>query len=249
MAYTASQICDTARQIAGCPGYKVQSGDALNEVLSAICQEWDFDYARGVTNFPFNLALNSTQAIAGGGPYPLPEDWLRADYGDVFFMDQGVPHRLVSVDAYQWDMMIQQAGLQAYPTIYTTFLEGYPMGAGGPPVMFVYNPPQSNYPVTARYRRQMPDIPSPEVSSVVPWFRYTQPLVEGTAAKLMRTTDDTRWETYERKFIDSMNRVLKLANDNSGRAKTVKLDQRRFGPGQGGNLPITKEIWIGGQDF
>lgn len=243
MAQTASQICNTSRNIAGCPGYTAISGQALNEVLADICESYDFDYARGIASFNFNISLTGGPAVAGGGPYPLPTDWLRADFGDVFFMDQGVPHRLVSVDQYQWDMMVQQAGLQSYPTIYTTFLEGYPAGAGGPPVMFVYTPPQSNYPVTARYRRQMPDITAPETSSTTPWFPYTQYLVEATAAKLFRTTDDARFEQFERTRLATMSRILKMANDNSGRAKTVKLDQRRFGIDYQ-DLPLTKQVWI-----
>jgi hypothetical protein len=137
-------------------------------------------------------------------------------------------------------MMVQQAGLQSYPTLYATVLS---LQDSAVPLMVVYSPPQSNYPVTMRYRRQMPDIASPQTSASVPWFPYTQYLIEATAANIMRITDDDRWEKFEEKRLATMSRILKMANDNSGRAKTVKLDQRRFGIDQNA-LPLTKQIWI-----
>lgn len=232
MVQPASQICQTARNIAKCPGYTVQSGNALNEVLADITETQNFDFARGFFQFQFNPGITgpagTTPGAPGTGPYVLPTDWLRADFRDVFFTDQGVPHPLTSVESYQWDMQVQQSGLQSYPTLYTTYLEGVPAASGqppsGPPVMFVWSPPQSNYTVTCRYRRKMPSIPSAENSSAMPWFPYTRYLVLAVARSLMRITDDTRYDDYEAKCEKEMSKLLKLANDNQGRGKTVKLE-------------------------
>ena len=245
MAQTAAQICATACNIAGAPSYLAIAGQALNEVLADICQTQDFDYARGTFNFNFVPGMISTlpsfpQVVQGGGPYNLPADWLRARYGDVMFFDQGVPHRLIAVDMDQFDMQVQQAGLMSYPLLYATDLS---LEYSAVPVMVVYNPPNSNYPVMARYQRLMPDIATPETSATVPWFPYTKYLVEATAAGVMRETDDERWQSFELKAASTMDRILRLANDNSNRAKTVKLDPRRFGPDIN-NLPLTKQIWI-----
>jgi len=253
MVQSAAQICSTARNIAKCPGYYAQSGQALNEALAFVNETQQFDYARGFFQFTFNLGLTgNTPAAPGCGPYPMPLDWLRADFREVWFDDQGVPHQLMSIDPYQYDMEVQQAGLQSYPTVYTTLLEGTPATPGappsGPPVMYVWSPPQSAYVVNVRYRRAMPAIISAETSPDFPWFPYTQWLVEKTSANLMRITDDTRWAEFEMKAEKTMNAILKLANDNTGRAKTVKLDPRRYGNDYSG-LPNTKEIWIGGAQF
>lgn len=254
MVQSCAQICNTARQIAGCPGYMAQSGQALNEALAFVCETQQFDYARGEFQFNFQLGLTDGILAPGCGPYILPADWFRANFREIWFYDVGIPHQLVSVDSYQYDQLIQQGGLQSYPTVYTTMLEGVPPAPNepptGPPAIKIWSPPQSAYLALARYQRAMPAILSPEISPSLPWFPYTEYLVLKTSANLMRITDDTREDAYQTKAERCMNAILKLANDNTGRAKTVKLDPRRFGPnGIGAGLPNTKQWWIGGPDF
>lgn len=249
MAQTAQTICTLAMQDAKCPGYATQAGECLNMVLSDLCQNFDVDQARGYYGFTFNPSLIASlpsfpTTFAPGGPYPLPADYLRADVNDVWFMDNSqpagsLPHRLVNVDLAEFDQFIQQAGLASYPTCYATDLS---LQYSAVPIMVVWPPPNGAYPVNIRYRRQMPDITNPASSSVVPWFPSSSYLRTKTAAMLMQITDDERWSAFNDAADEVLRRFLKLANDNSSRAKTVKMDNRRFGP-SGPALPPTKIFW------
>jgi hypothetical protein len=237
MATTAAQICALAMQDAKAPGFTEQAGVFLNMVLQELAQTYDFDTARGVVFFNFDTALSysANPNIINGSAYDLPDDYLRADYGDVFWTLQGVPYPLISYDLYQFDMMVQQAGLQSYPYAYATDM------SQSPPVMYVYPPPSGDYPVTIRYRRQMPDIVDPANSSTVPWFPFTQYLRTRVAAELMGITDDSRRETWLAESKDLLTHYLKLKDDKSTRTATVKLDRRFFG-NEFNRLPNTKKI-------
>jgi hypothetical protein len=71
---TAARIVSDAKQIAKVRGFDDQALDAINEILSDLCQDTDSALARGQFNFNFNPALTS---LFGSGPYPLPLDYLR----------------------------------------------------------------------------------------------------------------------------------------------------------------------------
>jgi hypothetical protein len=249
LAQTAQQICELALQDAKCPGFGFQAGQNLNMILSELCQNYDLEVAQGYATFNFVQGLISNVPsfpgiVAGGGPYPLPADYLRANYGDVWFIDNSaeganIPRRLIAFDLADFDMLIQQAGLQSYPTIYATDLS---LQYADTPLMVVWPPPNGNYPVSIRYRRQMPDITSPQTSSVVPWFPNASYLRTKLAAQLMKITDDERWQAFETAADEILRRYLRLKDDHSTRSHTVKLDQRRFGPDQSA-LPATKITW------
>lgn len=242
MALTAAQICSLALQDAKAPGYTSQAGQLLNVILQELSQTYNFDQARGFYQFNFNPSLIQVvnpNVIAGGGPYNLPADYLRADRDDVFWTLQGVPYIMVPIDLAQFDLTVQQAGLQSYPRWYATDL------SQTPPVMYVWPPPSGAYPVTVRYRRQMPDIATPETSTSVPWFPNTQYLRTRLAGELMKITDDQRYSDF---LGDSpngaqgiLNRYLRLKDDEQNRSQVVSLDRRRFGR-QFSNLPSTKTV-------
>lgn len=218
MALTAAQLVTLATQDAKCQGYTSQAGQLLNAILDELCQTYDFDVARGVTTF----ALGS-----GAGPYNLPADYLRSDPEDVFFTIDGVPYCLIPIDLAEYDNLVQTPGLSNYPTYYATDL------SQSPPVMYVWMPASGAYPLTVRYRRQMPQIVTPETSTSTPWFPYSMYLRRRLAGELMMITDDTRAEDF---LGDSpggaqgmLNRFLKLVNDKSDRTNMVKFDRRLFG--------------------
>ena len=239
MPQTADQLVALACQIAKAPGFTAQGFTFLNVALGELCQDYDFDVARGVVNFNFYDSGNPLVSI-NGGPIPLPADYLRADKGDVFFTIQGVPYPLINYSMSEYDMFVKQAGMASYPSAYATDLS---LQTSAVPVMYVWPPPSGNYPMTVRYRRQMPDITAG--AGTVPWFPDQNYLVTRVAGELMKITDDDRKDAYlgmgDSGAQGILSRYLKLKDDSSSRAQSVTLDRRTFGGG-GRGLPDTKRI-------
>lgn len=239
MAQSAQQIVTLAVQMAGTPGYVAQAGQLLNIILQDLCQTYDFDVARGVAIV--NLIVDSP-AGSGSGPYPLPADYLRADYGEVYFTYNGVKYELVPIDLGQYDKLVQQPGNSSYPSMYATDLS---LQVNATPVMYVWPPSSSAFPLTVRYRRQMPDIATPETSLTVPWFPAQGYLVTRLAGELMKVADDARWESFLGDGPSGaqgiLDRYLKLKDDKSNRSISVKLDRRFFG-NQWANAKNTKTL-------
>ncbi len=297
MALTAAQICDLARQTAKTPGFEVQSGQFLNEALAGLCQKYDFATARGLYNFNFNASL---QTNFGSGPYNLPADYLRTSGSSgsegtqksSWWVINGVRYPMIPVDLSEFDMQVQQSGMQSYPWLWATDMAvrrlvlstsgnlhatttvdnlsdvtgiavGISVGGNGivpgttvaalsghtvtlsqaaltseqgasiqfayPGQGYAYPPPSGNYPTTIRYQRQMPDIVSPEVSGVVPWYPDGEGLRTMVEEKLMALSDDTRVAQWRRFADEDTSKFLKLKDDDTNRAKTVQLDRRVFG--------------------
>lgn len=251
MALTAQQIVTLACQIAKAPGFTSQCGQFLNVVLGELASDYDLQVAQGTFYFNFNPGLTTlvgSTNLNGSGPYPLPSDWLRAKPDGVFWTLQGVAYDLIPLDLSEFDQAVQQAGLQDYPAFFCTDLSVEDAaneddsGAGG--LAYIYPPPSGAFPCTARYQRQMPDIVTPETSSVIPWFPNSAYLIRRCAGELMQITDDTRAATFlgEEPGVGAkamLRDYLKLANDRENRATTVKLDRRRFGSSYD-RLPNTK---------
>lgn len=243
---TSQQIVTRACKIARAPKFLEDGGDILNQILGELCQTYDFDIARGVVNFLFNLQYGGDDynsdydsdfgpPLVGGlnsGPYALPSDWLRSRRDDVFYTIDGVKYVMINVDMSEFDSLVQQAGLMSYPQNYTVDLSVQGADNMPQPQMYVWPPPSGGYPVTARYQRQMPDIVNPSTSSLVPWFPDQNYLVTRVAGEVMRITGDKRMEAFlSDKPIGAqgiLNRYLKLANDDEDRAKRVTLDRRYF---------------------
>lgn len=231
MALTAAQIVTRACAVARTPGWTSQAGQYLNAVLQELCQTYDFDLAVGNTSFNFNLSVTSAtypDFIAGMGPYNLPTDYLRADPEGVYFYQQGVKYDLISLDFSEFAALVATTGLQNYPTVYATDM------SQSPPALFVWMPPSGAFPVVVRYRRQMPDIATPETNATVPWFPFDNYLITRVAGELMKEADDDRCQAYLGDTAGGaegmLRKYLNLKDDNSTRAKRVTLDRRRFGP-------------------
>lgn len=229
---TAAQIVNLACQIAKAPGFTSQAGALLNVILSDLCQTYDFDVIRKTYDFDFDT--NN-----GSGPYDLPADYLRTRYNEIFYTILGVKYVMIQVDLFEFDAMVQQAGLQSYPTFYATDMS--PLADGDPPAVYFWPPPSGAYPITLRYQPQMADIATPESSSTVPWFPNFQYLITRLSAEVMRITDDTRQRDYDDQATNQLDKYLKMKDDSEGRAKTVKLDRRWFN-NNFSNLPNTKTI-------
>ncbi len=121
----SSTIISLAAQAAKGPGYLTQAGQAFNAVLSDLCETYDLAVARGVFNFNFNPANVST---FGSGPYPLPLDYLRTSGSSgsdgtgysAFWTLLGVPYPMIPCDLADFDLQVQQAGLNSYPWLWAT---------------------------------------------------------------------------------------------------------------------------------
>lgn len=244
MPLQAQQIVALALQDASAPGYTSQGGQLLNVILQELCQTYDLDAAKGTYSFNFNPGLITTNVYPnvtpGGGPYPLPSDYLRmVDEKDAIWFLQGVPYPMIPCDLSEYDNLVQQAGLQSYPYIFATDM------SQSPPNLLVWPPASGAYPCTIRYRRQMPDIVSPESSTTVPWFPNTQYLRTRLAGEVMKITGDDRWKDFlgDGPFGAQgiLERFLQLKDDTSDRAQTVKLDRRRFRTNIS-RLPNTKTV-------
>lgn len=231
MSLTAANIVNLACQIAKCPGYTAQAGQLLNAILGDLCQDYDFEIARGVYNFTFNSGVGT-----GSGPYTLPADWLRGKDKSILYTISGVAYPMINIEIDQYDNLTQTAGLNSYPAYYTTDM------SQTPPTMLVWPPASGAYPVMARYYRKMPDIATPETSATVPWFQNQQYLITELSARLMDITDDDRAEMQRAKAKDQLTHFLKMKDDrDGGKVNQVQLDRRLF-RNQFDRLPNTKNM-------
>lgn len=252
MAQSAQQIVTLACQIAKVPGMTSQAGSLLNVILSDLCDTYDLAVAAKTVFGNFNTALVALLGDSryGSGPYPLPADYLRATVDDVWWTlpGTGVKYPMIPIDLAEFDMAVQQAGMQNYPTFFCTDMspnDSTQQGGTGAPAFYVYMPPSGNYPYTIRYQARMADIATPESSAAVPWFPNQAYLITRLAGELMRISDDDRYRSFLGDGPEGaqgiLNRYLKLKDDKSNRATTVKLDRRRFGSSNA-NLPNTKLV-------
>jgi hypothetical protein len=228
MPLQATQIVSLATQIAKCPGFTSQAGQLLNVVLQELCETYDFEVARKTFLFNFDLGQNS-----GLGPFPLPADYLRAKKDDVYFTISGQPYMMIPVDQSEFDSFTLTAGIQGYPAYMTTDMNV------SPPTMSVWPPASGAYPVTVKYYAAMPDIVTPETSTSIPWFPFSNYLVTRLSAELMKITDDERQAKFNVDSEDLLRKYLEMKDDPEGTVNTVSLDRRRFGT-PFSRLPNTK---------
>jgi hypothetical protein len=246
MAYTAAQICAIAAQAAGVPGYAQTpstgvsfAGQWLNTILEELAETFDFDQAKGTATGTFNPSLTSTSVYPnlqlGSGPYSLPSDYQRCIYGDAMWFLQGVAYLLTPCDLAEFDSLVQQAGNQSYPYLMATDL------SQSPPVFVVWPPPSGAYSYMIRYYKQPTDITTPEGSATVPWFPFQAYLITKLTARLCGISGDAREKTFDATADEMLTRYLRKANDADNRAKSVKMDRRRFSRNFD-RLPNTKTV-------
>jgi hypothetical protein len=247
---TAAQLVALCTETAKCPGFTVQAGVYLNSLLSDLCQTYDLELAAKTFygNFDPGLHAQVGNSIYGSGPYSLPADFLRWKDDKSFFWTlpgTGVTYPEIFCDLSEFDMMVQQAGTQSYPYIIATdqslgdMSQQGLMDSGG--AFYVYAPPSGAYPYQGRYYSQMPDLSSPESSSVIPWFPNQGYLIKKLTAFLMGLVDDERQPTWETQADKALLQYLQMKDNRSTRASTVKMDRRRFGRAYT-TLPNTKTV-------
>lgn len=107
------------------------------------------------------------------------------------------------------------------------------------PNAYVWPPTGGAYPCFLRYFRKMPDIWSPEAATQVPWFEYTDLLLDMVTARLMKDARDPRGAQLFQETHDELRRYRQMKDDRTNRAHRVTLDRRRFGAGYS-QLPRSK---------
>jgi hypothetical protein len=243
MPLSSAQIVTLATQRAKAPGFIVQAGQALNAILSELCQTYDLDDTRATFTFTFNVQTAPGFGLQSG-PYSLPANYLRTQGGKQFYTYNFQQYKMTRIEQWEYDILTQQPGFQDFPRNF------YIDTSTNPPQEFVWPPPSISVPVTVRHFQQMPDIVTPETSNVVPWFRYQNYLITRLTGEVMQLTDDTRAAEF---LTDDpaqnpqgagvlLRRYLKMKDDPEGRAKVVELDRRRFGTSMWERLPNTKNI-------
>jgi len=246
MTMTAAQLCTMAAAVAKVPSWTSQAGVFLNMILQELAQDYDVQVARKTsTALSFNSAYGNQS-----GPYTLPIDWLRADRDDVFYTITGVKYVMIPVELAEFNALVQQAGLNAYPEKYA--VDNSPRATQGAPLMYVWPPPAGSYPITLVYWSQPADIVTPEQSNAIPWFDNQVYLLRRLTGEMMTLADDDRAAQFlggesqmpgGGSFLGAaaiLNRYLKNQGDSQV-VKTVTLDRRRFGLNFS-RLPNTKTI-------
>jgi len=243
MALTAAQIISLACQDAKCPNFTTQALNFMNMELGDLCRSYDFELAAKTFYFNFNPGLSALMgnSIYGSGPYALPSDFLRVkDDKSVFWTLNGVVYPLIPIDLSEFDMAVQQAGIQSYPWWFATDMSIGDQNDQGltTPSAYVYAAPSGAYPCTVRYFAQMADITN---TATVPWFPHQGYLRRKVAAMLMGLADDTREMSWLDRAETELRNYLQLKDNKTDRVQSIRLDRRRFGSNYS-KLPNTKTI-------
>jgi len=226
MSITASQIVADACQIAKCPGYLAQAGRQLNLVLSDLVLH---------RNLKVNLITQTLNIPANSfGPFNLETNYLRTY--DMFYLVSGTPYFLNPCSLKEIDAENYQSGISNYPYEFATDLSPVPTTGIG--LLYIYPASGTTLTVTHRFYNQQADIANPSTSSVVPWFSDQDYLTMATATRLMRFTDDDRYQSYVAECEKLLLIHLMEEGDEQNVVKSVQLDPRRFRTG--GSLRPTK---------
>ena len=226
---TAAQLCTRACGMADCPQYTSQAGDYLNQILSSLARNWDFDLLRKSTT----IAVTAGQVDSyGRAAYALPSDYLRG--ASFYYTINGANLILTEIPLEQFDTLVLQPTLTANPYWWTSDI------SASPPNLYLYPVPQQSFTLQVRYRYLPADISSPSSSNTIPWFPNTRYLLYQLAADLMSYTGDERQTTYLGIATDELNKYMKMFNDDEGFGRQIKLDSRYF-PGGGNILPTKLE--------
>jgi len=136
------------------------------------------------------------------------------------------PYFLKPTSRTQFDSEPNKSTTSNYPYEWATDLS--PVASGGVGLLYIYPQSNQNLTINHRYMVQRPDITTPETSSTVPWFTDQDYLIQATAMRMMRITDDSRYD----RFVAECERMLEVhlvtEGDEQQVVKEVQLDPRRF---------------------
>lgn len=230
MPLTSAQIVGDALSISKCPGFTSQGGRALNFVLTDLVLH---------RNLKVNLVSGSIAVQQGSvGPYNLEADYLRTY--EMFYLVNGEPYFMSPASRTEFDADNYSGVGNGYPTEYATDLS--PVAGGGLGLLYIFPPSNTALSVTHRYFLKRPEITTPESSQSVPWFEDQDYLVQATAMRMMRITDDARYNDFVTMCENMLRTHLLTEGDEQQVVKSVQLDPRMFRTG-GGSRPTKLDPW------
>lgn len=213
---TSAQIVARACAIAKAPGFVQQGGQYLNLALNDLVLHRDLKMNRKQTSIPVTVGSN--------GPFALPTDYLRPY--DLFYTVNNFPYFLFEMSQEEYDALFKDPSIANYPYAFTTDLTAQATQAAGS--LFIFPQSTSALSLTLRYMINRADISSPESSSTVPWFPDQDYLIHATALRLMKETDDARYDKFEKDAEDMLRTHLIMEGDEQKVVKAIKLDPQRF---------------------
>lgn len=214
---TAAQIVTKATQIAKCPGFTQQGGQDLNLTLNDLCLHRDLKMLRQTESIAVQIGVN--------GPFSLPANYLRTY--DLFYTVNNFPYFLFPLGQDEYDALFKDPSIANYPYCYTTDLTN--QQTQGQCQLFIFPQSTSALALTHRYMINMPDIASPESSSTVPWFQDQDYLIHATATRLMKLTDDGRYDKFEADGEGLLRtHLIQGDGDEQKVVKSIRLDPQRF---------------------
>lgn len=213
---TAAQIVTVACQIAKAPGFTQQGGQQLNLALNDLVLHRDLKMNR----IPATIAVQA----GSNGPFTLESDYLRTY--DLFYTVNNFPYFLFPLSQEEYDQLFKDPSIANYPYAYTTDLTNQATQTAGKLYIF----PQSNtsLSLTHRYMINRADISTPESSATVPWFPDQDYLIHATALRLMKITDDQRYDKFVADAETMLRTHIIMEGDEQQVVKEVRLDPRRF---------------------
>lgn len=216
MSLTCAQIVTEALAISKSPGFLVQGGRALNFVLDDLAMH---------RNLKVNCKLTSIAVTTNNrGPYSLPATYLRLY--SLSYIAGGNRHFLIPSNLIQFDVDSSSVTGTGDPMEWATDLS--PVGDGGVGLLYITPAPNANLSLDLRYMIKRAQVTSPESSAATPWFEDQDYLVQATAMRMMRVTDDSRYETFVLMCDKLLSTHLLTEGDEQQVVKSVKLDPRMF---------------------
>ena len=215
----ATQIVSLACAIAKAPGFIAQGGQCLNLVLNDLVLHRDLKINR--------YTASITVTANSNGPFNLPADYLRTY--DLFYLNNNLPYFLRPISMEQYDGEFKDPSISNYPYEFATDLQ--PQAATpntGVALLYVYPQSSGQITLTHRYMIRRADLTTPESSSSIPWFPDQDYLIHATAMRLMKITDDQRYDRFVQDGEDMLRTHLIMEGDEQQVVKEVKLDARRF---------------------
>lgn len=213
---TSAQIVARACAIAKAPGFTTQGGQYLNLTLQDLVLHRDLKMNRQQVSIAIQIGVN--------GPFTLATDYLRTY--DLFYTVNNFPYFLFPLSQEQYDALFKDPSIANYPYCYTTDLTAQATQSAGS--LFIFPQSTSALSLTHRYMIRRADISAPESSSSIPWFPDQDYLINATATRLMRETDDARYDKYLKDCEDMLRIHLIEDGDEQQVVKAIKLDPQRF---------------------
>jgi hypothetical protein len=94
--------------------------------------------------------------------------------------------------------------------------------------LFIYPASNGTLTLTHRYMKKQPELATPQLSQLEPWFPYSLYLITATAAHMMGETGDSRAEEYFTKAQVMLRPYLIESGDEQQTVRAVRLDPRHF---------------------